>query len=113
VQECESREELVLVLCAFTGLSAREVTVLRLVACGLGSGQIAARLCLSERTARQHANRILVKLGLESRLQAALWAWWIGLVRLEDAWVLMLAAREHGCQHQKAVVAEVQGLEIE
>jgi DNA-binding NarL/FixJ family response regulator len=35
---------------------------------------IAAKLGISERTARSHVSSILAKLGLSSRTQAALWA---------------------------------------
>ena len=36
--------------------------------------EIAAELCISERTARTHVRSILTKLGMTSRTQAALWA---------------------------------------
>src|SRR5215213_4469552 len=55
-------------------LTARELDVLRLVAAGKPNKQIAAELAISERTARTHASRILRKLHLSSRTQAALWA---------------------------------------
>jgi len=55
-------------------LTSREVDVLRLVAAGEPNKQIAAELAISERTARTHVSRILRKLHLSSRTQAALWA---------------------------------------
>ena len=55
-------------------LTARELDVLRLVAAGEPNKQIAAELAISERTARTHVSRILGKLRLSSRTQAALWA---------------------------------------
>jgi DNA-binding NarL/FixJ family response regulator len=55
-------------------LTARELDVLRLVAAGKPNKQIAAELGISERTARTHVSRILRKLRLSSRTQAALWA---------------------------------------
>ena len=55
-------------------LTARELDVLRLVAAGEPNKQIAAALAISERTARTHVSRILRKLHLSSRTQAALWA---------------------------------------
>jgi DNA-binding NarL/FixJ family response regulator len=55
-------------------LTSREVDVLRLVAAGKANKQIAAELTISERTARTHVSRILRKLHLSSRTQAALWA---------------------------------------
>jgi len=55
-------------------LTSRELDVLRLVAAGKPNKQIAAELTISERTARTHVSRILRKLRLSSRTQAALWA---------------------------------------
>jgi DNA-binding NarL/FixJ family response regulator len=57
--------------------------VLRLVAAGKPNKQIATELDISERTARTHVSRILHKLGLSSRTQAALWAVKEGLVEME------------------------------
>jgi DNA-binding NarL/FixJ family response regulator len=55
-------------------LTARELDVLRLLADGQPNKAIAATLGITERTARTHVSRILAKLGLSSRTQAALWA---------------------------------------
>jgi DNA-binding NarL/FixJ family response regulator len=55
-------------------LTPREREVLTLVAEGASNRQIAQRLVVSERTARTHVSAILMKLGLVSRTQAALWA---------------------------------------
>jgi DNA-binding NarL/FixJ family response regulator len=65
-------------------LTSRELDVLRLVAAGKPNKQIAAELAISERTARTHVSRILHKLGLSSRTQAALWAVREGLVEVES-----------------------------
>jgi DNA-binding NarL/FixJ family response regulator len=51
-------------------LSARERAVLRLVADGLPSKQIARRLSITERTVKFHIGSILNKLGAENRAQA-------------------------------------------
>ena len=68
-------------------LTSRELDVLRLVATGEPNKQIAAELAISERTARTHVSRILRKLRLSSRTQAALWAVREGLVEVErDIW---------------------------
>jgi DNA-binding NarL/FixJ family response regulator len=64
-------------------LTSRELDVLRLVAAGEPNKQIAAELVISERTARTHVSRILRKLQLSSRTQAALWAVREGLVEVE------------------------------
>jgi DNA-binding NarL/FixJ family response regulator len=64
-------------------LTTRELDVLRLVAAGKPNKQIATELAISERTARTHVSRILRKLGLSSRTQAALWAVREGLVEVE------------------------------
>jgi DNA-binding NarL/FixJ family response regulator len=66
-------------------LTSRELDVLRLVASGKPNKQIAAELAISERTARTHVSRILHKLHLSSRTQAALWAVREGLVEVEGA----------------------------
>lgn len=55
-------------------LSARELDVLRLIARGLENSQIAATLNISPRTAKNHVSNILAKLGLPSRVQAAIYA---------------------------------------
>jgi DNA-binding NarL/FixJ family response regulator len=65
-------------------LTSRELDVLRLVAAGKPNKQIATELTISERTARTHVSRILRKLELTSRTQAALWAVREGLVEMEQ-----------------------------
>ena len=56
------------------GLTAREVDVLRLVARGLSSKEIAAELVISPKTARNHIEHIYVKTGATSRVEASLFA---------------------------------------
>ncbi|MFE2014441.1 response regulator [Streptomyces sp. NPDC059491] len=53
------------------GLSARERSVLELIGEGLTNRQIAKRLYLSEKTVKNHISRLLGKLGVERRVQAA------------------------------------------
>ncbi len=65
-------------------LTERERDVLRLVAHGLSNRMIGSRLGISDATVRTHVGRVLAKLGIESRTQAALYALRVGLVRLED-----------------------------
>ncbi len=55
-------------------LTARELAVLRLIAQGLSNQEIAGELSVSEATVRAHVSRILGKLHLASRTQAALYA---------------------------------------
>ena len=54
-------------------LSARETEVAALVAAGRTNKEIAAELYLSERTAQNHVQHILTKLGLDNRTQVAAW----------------------------------------
>jgi DNA-binding NarL/FixJ family response regulator len=61
-------------------LTVREVEVLRLVAAGATNREIAERLHLSEGTVKNHISRILTRLGLRDRTQAALYAQSNGLV---------------------------------
>ncbi|MFJ3519298.1 response regulator [Streptomyces sp. NPDC090131] len=52
-------------------LSERERAVLELIGDGLTNRQIAKRLYLSEKTVKNHISRLLAKLGVERRVQAA------------------------------------------
>ncbi len=56
---------------ALSRLTAREVDVLRLVAAGRTNQQVAAELFMSPKTASVHVSRILTKLGVQNRTQAA------------------------------------------
>jgi PAS domain S-box-containing protein len=55
-------------------LTQREVEVLRLLASGVPTEDIAAALGVSRSTARNHIESILAKLGVHSRLQAVVYA---------------------------------------
>ena len=62
------------------GLTAREIDVLRLVSLGLPSKEIAARLFISPKTARNHIEHIYLKIGATSRVTASLFAMQHGLL---------------------------------
>ncbi|MGL5930537.1 MAG: response regulator [Dermatophilaceae bacterium] len=61
-------------------LTDREVDVLRLVGTGATNREIATRLHVSEGTVKNHVSRILDRLHLRDRTQAALWARDAGLL---------------------------------
>ena len=65
-------------------LSDREKEVLALVADGLTNKEIAETLIISENTARNHVSRILDKLGLTRRSEAATFAAQHGLLRRDE-----------------------------
>jgi NarL family two-component system response regulator LiaR len=67
-----------------TQLTEREVQVLQLVAQGGTNRQIACQLSISEATVRTHMSKILGKLNLCSRTQAALYALREGIASLDD-----------------------------
>lgn len=52
------------------GLSSREAQIMALIAEGLTNGQIAARLVVTEKTVKNHVNRIYGKIGAGSRSEA-------------------------------------------
>jgi two-component system NarL family response regulator len=61
-------------------LSARELQVLKLIANGKDNGQIAIDLQISPKTVKNHISNILMKLQIENRIQAAVYAVRSGLV---------------------------------
>ena len=60
-------------------LTERETDVLRLLAQGKANKEIARELIIGENTVKTHVSSILLKLGVQSRTQAALYARQIGL----------------------------------
>jgi DNA-binding NarL/FixJ family response regulator len=63
-----------------SGLSARELQVLKLIANGKDNALIAADLHISPKTVKNHISNILMKLQIENRIQAAVYAVRSGLV---------------------------------
>ena len=60
-------------------LTAREIEVLRLVACGMTNRGIAEKLVISEKTVARHLSNIFTKLDLTSRAAATAYAYQNGL----------------------------------
>jgi DNA-binding NarL/FixJ family response regulator len=56
-------------------LTARELDILLLLAQGLSNDEIAGQLFLETSTVKSHLARMMPKLGVRSRLQAAVWAY--------------------------------------
>jgi DNA-binding NarL/FixJ family response regulator len=67
---------------AIEQLTEREVEVLKLIARGLSNSQIADCLVVGEATVKTHVARLLDKLELSNRVQAAILAYEVGLVEL-------------------------------
>ena len=61
-------------------LSDREIEVLKLIASGEDNAEIADKLFISPKTVKNHISNILVKLHIENRIQAAVYAVRSGIV---------------------------------
>lgn len=66
------------------GLTSREVDVLRLIARGLSTREVAARLVISRKTVANHVEHIYTKIGATNRASAALFATKHGLLGAEE-----------------------------
>jgi DNA-binding NarL/FixJ family response regulator len=61
-------------------LSDREIEVLKLIANGKDNAQIAGDLHISPKTVKNHISNILMKLQIDNRIQAAVYAVRSGIV---------------------------------
>lgn len=64
-------------------LTPRELDILLLLAQGMSNDDIARTLVLEVSTIKSHLARMLPKLGVKSRLQAVVWAYQNGLVKVD------------------------------
>jgi two-component system, NarL family, response regulator LiaR len=85
-------------------LTDREVEVLRMISDGLANKEIALKLRISEKTVKKHVSMILDKFGLQSRTQAALHAWRVGLVRPDQLPAGRTAVISMGIARRRKVV---------
>lgn len=66
-------------------LHSREIDVLRLVAKGMSNKDVSKELCVTENTIATHLVNIFKKLGVESRVEAVLYAVREGLVNIGES----------------------------
>ena len=71
--------------CGETGLTARELEVLEMVARGLPNRAVAEELFLSDQTVKRHLRKVYRKLGVANRTEAARTAYSLGLHGLRSA----------------------------
>ncbi|HEY7348864.1 MAG TPA: response regulator transcription factor [Ktedonobacterales bacterium] len=65
-------------------ITPRELQVLQWLACGLSNKEIAAALCLSDKTVATHMKSIFDKLGVHNRLMAVRVGQKLGLIDLNN-----------------------------
>ena len=97
-----------------TSCRSRELEVLRLIASGMENAEIARALGISPRTAKNHVSNILAKLGLPSRIQAAIYAVRRGLQLTRHALTPLPARsrRQHEAERERARLRVVQRTEL-
>lgn len=86
VREVVTRRQMVPVVAARATelLTPRELEIVLLLAQGMSNDEIAAELVLEQSTVKSHLARILPKLGVRSRLQAAVWAYQNRIVEVPE-----------------------------
>lgn len=62
-------------------LTERELDVVRAAARGLTNSEIAAKLAMSQSSAKAHLAAAQRKLGVRNRVETTAWAWKSGLMR--------------------------------
>lgn len=67
-------------------LTHMQSIILEYIARGLSSQQIAATINVTGRTVRNHTSSLYRKLGVNTRTQAALYAWRNGVISIDEAW---------------------------
>ncbi len=65
-------------------LTRGEIKVLQLISTGLSNKEIAGKLFISEKTVKNHLNRIFQKLGVKNRTQAVVYAIDRGIISIEE-----------------------------
>ena len=70
---------------ALAAITTREREVLELIATGLSNSEIAARLCISEATAKTHVGHLLTKLSARDRVHLVILAYQTGVVTATTA----------------------------